>query len=122
MKQLKKDGFLIRNLIVNVSSLLCKKEYLLEAINRTIAKNPPNIVGDWSCYLELPEDITVTYCDKSLNYFRRTNDGVRAKVDLNKEIVGARNFILSNFQRLYSREDELRFKLENIRIEKIYGE
>jgi len=122
MNQLKKDGFLIRNLIVNVSALLCKKEYLLEAINRTIAKNPPNIVGDWTCYLELPEDIKVTYCDKSLNYFRRTNDGVRAKVDLNKEIVGARNFILSNFQGMYSREDKLRFKLENIRIEKIYGE
>ena len=121
MQKLKTQGFLIRNLIVNVSAMLCRKEFLQDAVEKAILKNPPNIVGDWSCYLELSDEMIVTYCNKSLNYFRKTNHGVRAIVDLNKEIINSRNFIIHNYNEMYSTEDKLRFRLENLRIENLFG-
>jgi glycosyltransferase involved in cell wall biosynthesis len=120
MRDLKRDGFLIRNLIVNVSAIICRKNYLLEGTERAISKKPKNIVGDWATYLELDDNMKVTYCNLSLNKFRRNDLGVSSKAFSNKELENSRDFILSNYEKLYSEEDILRFKIENLRIKKLY--
>jgi len=117
MRQLKKDGFLIRNLFVNASAIIWRKSYLLEALRKTIQKNPPILVGDWCLYLNLDDNCKITYCDRSLNQFRRSSLSVRNNSQSNGSIISSRNFVKNANIELYSNEDLIRFDLENLRIE-----
>lgn len=117
MRQLKKDGFLIRNLFVNASAIIWRKSYLLEALRKTIQKNPPVLVGDWCLYLNLDDNCKITYCDRSLNQFRRSGLSVRNNSLMNGSIISSRNFVKNANIDLYTNEDLIRFELENLRIE-----
>jgi glycosyltransferase involved in cell wall biosynthesis len=113
---LKKDGFLIRNLFINVSAIVWRKTCLVEALARAIEKNPPNLVGDWSVYLNLDDKCKITYCDQSLNKFRRTKQSVRFKSELHNDLITSRNFIKKTHSDLYTNQDSIRFEIENLRI------
>jgi len=117
MRQLKKDGFLIRNLFVNASAIIWRKTYLLEALRKTIKKNPPVLVGDWCLYLNLDDNCKITYCDRSLNQFRKSGLSVRSNSLMNGSIISSRNFVKNANIDLYTNEDLIRFELENLRIE-----
>jgi glycosyltransferase involved in cell wall biosynthesis len=116
MRQLKRDGFLIRNLFVNVSAIIWRKSYLLEALTKTLQQDPPILVGDWCLYLSIDDKCKVTYCDRSLNQFRRSRLSVRNKSDLNGSMVSSRNFVKNAHFGLYTNEDLIRFEIENLRI------
>jgi len=116
MRQLKRDGFLIRNLFVNVSAIIWRKSYLLEALTKTLQQDPPILVGDWCLYLNIDDKCKVTYCDRSLNQFRRSRLSVRNKSDLDGSLISSRNFVKNTHFGLYTNEDLIRFEIENLRI------
>jgi glycosyltransferase involved in cell wall biosynthesis len=93
----------VKNLILNVSALVWRREALLEAIVRCEQElKNYRMAGDWRLYLEIlsKPGARAAYCNEPLNTHRRHSASVthRLKVDLHvAEIAACQAFARSSF-------------------------
>lgn len=93
----------VRNVIMNVSSVLWDKSTLLACFD-SIADELPNyqLVGDWRVYLEMLNmtDASVAFVADALNIHRRHNTSVTQTLDTEQhmnEISAMHRHVLANF-------------------------
>ncbi len=127
-EKLLRNGMNLRNLFINVSSMVFYKKDISNALNTTLSVKPNRHIADWYAYLNLNKDLIVNFSRSKNNLFRKSQNGLTfSKNSLDNVLMGREEiskFIIKNKESFFSSEIEfeswnIKFKYENIRIGKI---
>jgi glycosyltransferase involved in cell wall biosynthesis len=127
-KKLLTDGMNLRNLFINVSSMVFYKDAISKALNATLSVMPNRHIADWFVYLNLDQELIVNFSRSRNNLFRKSENSLTfSKTSLNQVLLGREEifkFIVKNKEVLFYSEMEfenwkIKFKFENYRIDKI---
>ncbi len=90
-----KVGLSVRNTILNVSSVLFKREALLPILSSYLDRivNEFKVAGDWFVYLKLLENYSIGYSPNSNNVHRRHSSSVTSENNHLQEINFIHNYI-----------------------------
>ena len=127
-EKLLKNGMNLRNLFINVSSMVFYKKDISNAINTTLSVKPNRNIADWYVYLNLNKNLIVNFSRSKNNLFRKSQNGLTfSKNSLDNLLMGREEifkFINKNKENFFSSEIEfeswsIKFKYEDFRIGKI---
>ncbi len=97
------DGLGVKNTILNISAVLCRKPALSEQFRKTL--DGMRIAGDWYFIVHAIKNGKVHFDQRRLNYHRRHSESVIDKVvsgkkieDFFREFYTVQKFIFSNYQ------------------------
>lgn len=101
-----------RNLILNVSAVLWRREALLQALDQIKDLEDWKLAGDWRVYLQLmmQQKGQVVYVAKPLNTHRRHDGGITETLDASlhfQEIEKIHNIIVEKMNVSQTEQDEL---------------
>ena len=86
-KEFIKKYLSVKNLILNASAVIWKKDILQQCLDEKLDEVLSySLAGDWFLYIEAAKKGNVAYCSNALNIHRRHDDSVTSSLDKDKHI------------------------------------